>query len=70
MSGKLTSINALEYAIVLINCVTNTYYWVVLQKCLLQLLNPHPVVFINADNTTAESWTEKGLKIFSRENSG
>lgn len=32
------------------------------KKCPSFLENPYPVVLINADNTTAESWTEKGCK--------
>ena len=61
-SGDLISINALEYASLLINFAAATHYWVFRQKCLDSRSNSYPVVLLWADNTTAESWMTKGCK--------
>lgn len=55
--GKLISINALEYATVIINyCAALLYFQEVSSE------DVHPTVHINADNTSAESWASSGCK--------
>lgn len=56
--GKLISINALEYATVIINyCAALLYF-----QELTPRVDAHPTVHIKADNTTAESWASSGCK--------
>jgi hypothetical protein len=57
--GKLISINALEYASLIINYVAASY---VLAKVCPSPGDPHPVVLLYADNSTAESWLIKASK--------
>ena len=54
--GKLISINALEYASLIINYVAA---WYVLTHVYPTAGDPHPVVLLYADNRTAESWLIK-----------
>ena len=56
---RFISINVLEYATVIINFVAATYYFT---KVAPDATDPFPVVLIEADNTSAESWTIKGCK--------
>ena len=55
---KLISINALEYATVIINYAAIYLYF----KENVDPSNPFPTALIFADNTTAESWAIKGCK--------
>ena len=57
--GKLVSINALEYASLIINYVAACY---VLTQVYPTADDPHPVVLLYADNRTAESWLIKASK--------
>ena len=57
--GKLISINVLEYAALIINYVA-CYHFLVFREP--DPTNPHPVVLLYADNTTAESWFVKACK--------
>ena len=57
--GTLVSINALEYASLIINYVAATY---VLTQIWPSPDDPHPVVLLYADNRTAESWLIKASK--------
>ena len=50
--GKLISINALEYAGIIITYVASTHYF--LQHPRTD--DPHPIALLMADNTIAESW--------------
>eukprot|EP00985_Skeletonema_marinoi_P035171 scaffold45847_cov402-Skeletonema_marinoi.AAC.1 len=55
--GKLISINALEYATVIINyCAALLYF----RDEIAPDGDPHPTVHILADNTSAESWAGSG----------
>ena len=57
--GKLISINALEYATVIINyCAALLYF----RDEIAPDGDPHPTVHILADNTSAESWAGSGCK--------
>ena len=58
-NGDLISINALEYAALIINFVAATHYFT---KIAHSTKNPHPTTLLYADNTTAESWVIKGCK--------
>ena len=58
-NGRLISINALEYAALIINFVAATY---VLSQVRPTPGDPHPVVLLMADNRTAESWLIKASK--------
>ena len=58
--GKLISINVLEYATVIINYVASTFYFT---KTNPDPADPYPVVLIEADNTTSESWVIKACKV-------
>ena len=55
----LISINVLEYATIIINFVAATYFFT---KVAPNTKDPYPVALIEADNTSAESWTLKGCK--------
>ena len=57
--GNLVSINALEYASLIINYVAASY---VLTQVYPQKGDPHPVVLLYADNRTSESWLIKASK--------
>ena len=57
--GKLVSINALEYASLIINYVAASH---VLTHVYPTKGDPHPVVLLYADNRTAESWLIKASK--------
>ena len=57
--GNLVSINALEYASLIVNFVAATY---VLTTVSPSRGDPHPVVLLRADNRTAESWLIKASK--------
>ena len=57
--GNLVSINALEYASLIVNFVAATYVLTVVSPC---PGDPHPVVLLRADNRTAESWLIKASK--------
>ena len=50
--GKLISINALEYAGIIITYVASTHYFLQHPRA----DDPHPIALLMADNTTAESW--------------
>ena len=54
--GTLITINALEYASLIINYVAATH--VLVHEC-PSADNPHPMVLLYADNTAAESWMKK-----------
>ena len=56
--GTLISINALEYAALIINYVAACHHFLTNEDC----LDPHPSVLLFADNTAAESWAIKGCK--------
>ena len=56
---RLISINVLEYATIIINYVAATHYFMWVSP---DASNPFPVVLIEADNTSAESWTIKACK--------
>ena len=58
--GNLISINVLEYATVIINYVASTFYFTKISPDPTDL---YPVVLIEADNTTSESWVIKGCKV-------
>ena len=58
-NGNLVSINALEYASLIINYVASTYVMTKVAPC---PGDPHPVVLLKADNRTAESWLIKASK--------
>lgn len=53
--GRLVSINALEYAGIIITYVASTHYFLHNPR----VDDPHPVALLTADNTTAESWIVK-----------
>ena len=55
----MVSINALEYASLIINYVAACY---VLTKVSQTTKDPHPIVLLYADNRTAESWLIKASK--------
>ena len=57
--GNLVSINALEYASLLINFVAATYVLTVVSP---SRGDPHPVVLLRADNRSSESWLIKASK--------
>ena len=57
--GTLVSINALEYAALIVNYVAATY---VLSIHRPSPKDPHPAVLLKADNRTAESWLVKASK--------
>ena len=57
--GKLVSINALEYASLILNYVAASH---VLTQVYPTKGDPHPVVLLYADNRTAESWLIKASK--------
>ena len=57
-NGRLISINALEFATVIINYAAITLYF----RENEDPTNPFPTALIFADNTTAESWAIKGCK--------
>ena len=57
-SGTLISINALEYAALIINYVAACHYFLTNKDP----LDPYPSVLLYADNTAAESWAIKGCK--------
>ena len=54
--NKLVTINALEYASLIVNYVAATHVLVHLDP---SEADPHPVVLFYANNTAAESWTKK-----------
>ena len=54
--GMLVTINALEYASLIVNYIAATYVLVHLDR---STTDPHPVVLFYADNTAAESWMKK-----------
>ena len=56
---RLISINVLEYATIIINYIASTHYFTVVSP---DAGDPYPVVLIEADNTSAESWTMKACK--------
>ena len=56
VDGTLVTINALEYASLIINYVAATYVLMHLDPL---TTDPHPVVLFYADNTAAESWMKK-----------
>ena len=60
-SGKLVTINALEYATILISYAASIHFWII-EKNRQKKNIPNPVVQIMADNTSAESWAIKGCK--------
>ena len=53
--GRLISINALEYAGIIITYVASTHFFLHNPR----VNDPHPVALLTADNTTAESWIVK-----------
>ena len=57
--GNLVSINALEYASLLINFVAASYVLTVVSP---SRGDPHPVVLLRADNRSSESWLIKASK--------
>ena len=52
--SSFVSINVLEYAAIIINYVALCWFY----QQELDKINPFPVVSLNADNTSAESWME------------
>ena len=54
--GKLVTINALEYASLIVNYVAAKHVLVHLDP---SEVDPHPVVLFYADNMAAKSWTKK-----------
>ena len=54
--GDLVTINALEYASLIINYIAATH---VLVHVWPSTADPHPTVLLYADNTAAESWMKK-----------
>ena len=59
--GKLIDINALEYATIIIGYAASVHYWITKENCKRKNI-PNPMVRIFADNTSSESWTNKGCK--------
>ena len=57
--GKLVTINALEYASLIINYAAATF---ILSHVMRSPRDPHPVVLLYADNRTAEAWLIKASK--------
>ena len=57
--GTLVTINALEYASLIINYVAATHVLVHVDP---SPADPHPTVLLYADNTAAESWMRKASK--------
>ena len=57
-SGRLVSINVLEYAALIISYVASTSYFLRNKDP----SDPYPVALLWADNTTAEAWVEKACK--------
>ena len=57
--GNLVSINALEYASLIVNFVAATYVLTVVSP---SRGDPHPVVLLRADNRSSESWLIKASK--------
>ncbi len=57
--GNLVSINALEYASLIINDVAASFVFTNVSPCPGE---PHPAVLLKADNRTAESWLIKASK--------
>ena len=56
---RLISINVLEYATIIISYIASTHYFTMVSP---DESDPYPVVLIEADNTSAESWTIKACK--------
>ena len=54
-TGKLISINVLEYAAELVNYAASYHYYITNPDP----TDPYPVVQLNVDNTAAESWAKK-----------
>ena len=50
------TVNALEYASLIINCLAVTYVLVHVDP---SRADPHPVILFYADNTIVELWTKK-----------
>ena len=59
--GNLITINALEYATILVNYAASYHYWCSQNKR-SALGIEYPSVLLLADNKSAESWTRKGCK--------
>ena len=59
-NGNLVSINALEYASLIINYVSASY---VLTNVCPMRGDPHPVALLKADNRSAESWIIKASEL-------
>ena len=57
--GKLVTINALEYASLIVNYAAATF---VLLRVMRSSKDPHPAVLLYADNRTAEAWLVKASK--------
>lgn len=60
-TGKLISINVMEYATELINYAASYHYWVTQKNAEKQGIK-YPTIKIWADNKTAISWLDKGCK--------
>ena len=60
-NGDLITINALEYATILVNYAASYHYWCILDHCKSTNIQ-YPNVLLLADNKSAESWTRKGCK--------
>ena len=58
-SGRLVSINVLEYAAMIITYVASYYVMILLKP---STSDPYPLLALWADNTTAEAWILKGSK--------
>ena len=53
------SINALEYAALIINYIASFYYLVVTNPV---VSDPNPIALLYVDNTTSEVWVKKVAK--------
>ena len=57
--GIFISINALEYAALVLNYIASLYYLVVTNSV---VSDPNPIALLYVDNTTSKAWVKKGRK--------